>query len=71
MSPLSFRDLEELYDQLAQAIDRAGPEQESIFLAKLVLRLAHEFGDGPRVRALVEECLHEAAPPAGAHARLI
>ena len=39
MSHLPFQDLENLYDELAQAIDQVGPEQASVFLAKLVLSL--------------------------------
>jgi hypothetical protein len=66
MSALSFPQLEQLYDELATAIDRAGPGNESLFLAKLVLSLAQEFGDAGRVSALIEDCLHEPPAPAGA-----
>lgn len=43
--PLSVEANERLYDALAQAIDAAGPEQESLFLTKLALLLANQIGD--------------------------
>ncbi|MEX2495195.1 MAG: hypothetical protein WD448_03845 [Woeseia sp.] len=42
---LSFEDLEKVYDLLAVAIDTAGPDKETLFLAKLCLILAREIGD--------------------------
>ena len=46
MTPtLPFADLERAYEAMAHAIDRAGPEKEAVFLAKLVLTLAHRMGD--------------------------
>ncbi len=41
---LSTRDLEDFYDALAEAIDRAG-DKSPLFLAKLALKLALEVGD--------------------------
>ncbi|WP_299764232.1 DUF2783 domain-containing protein [Ramlibacter sp.] len=64
MSTLTFEQLETLYDELAAAIDQAGPAQESVFLAKLVLAMAHEFGHADRISALLRECLAPPAPPA-------
>lgn len=49
-------DLEQVYEALAQAIDRAGPEQAEVYLAKLALALAEELGDGARVQAVIAEC---------------
>ncbi|MBO9513196.1 MAG: DUF2783 domain-containing protein [Variovorax sp.] len=66
MTTLCFEQLETLYDELATAIDQAGPERESVFLAKLALCMAQEWGDGARVSALIRECLHEPAPVPGA-----
>lgn len=66
MRTLPFNELENLYDELAQAIDTAGPDHETVFLAKLVLRLAQELGDAGRTSALIQECLHEPPPPSGA-----
>ena len=70
MSTLAFSQLEAVYDELAQAIDQVGPEGEAVFLTKLVLSLAHEYGDGARVSALIKQCLREKSPESGA-ARLI
>ena len=47
--PLSIEANERLYDALAQAIDGAGPDQESLLLTKLVLLLANHIGDEPAV----------------------
>lgn len=58
MSALKFSDLEVFYDELANAIDAVGPEQESVFLAKLVLSIAQEFGQTDRLSALVAQCKH-------------
>lgn len=54
---MAFQDLEDIYDRLASAIDAAGPEKESLFLAKLCLTLAHQVGD----RAVVERAIEIAA----------
>ena len=40
---LPFEDLERAYEAMAHALDRAGPEREAVFLAKLVLTLAHKM----------------------------
>lgn len=49
---LPLPDLEQVYDELAEAVDRAGDRRER-FLAKLALLLAHELGDRERVAALI------------------
>lgn len=64
-NPLPFHELEGFYDVLAQAIDASGPDRETVFLAKLALRLAHELGDGARLATLVAECLVEPEAPTG------
>jgi hypothetical protein len=71
MSTLKFHELENLYDELAAAIDASGPEQESVFLAKLVLSLAQEFGDAARITELIQDCLHEPVAQPAAGARLV
>ncbi|MDD2924338.1 DUF2783 domain-containing protein [Rhodoferax sp.] len=71
MSQLTFPQLEALYDELATAIDAAGPEQESVFLAKLVLNLAQELGDATRISALIQDSLNEPATESQPHQRLI
>lgn len=71
MSLLSFNHLENLYDELANAIDAVGAERESVFLAKLVLSLAQEFGNGPRISELIQDCMHEPAADGSVGQRLI
>jgi len=51
-TPLPLPDLEAVYDDLAEAVDRAGDRRE-LFLAKLALLLAHELGDRGRISALI------------------
>jgi hypothetical protein len=51
---LPFEDLEKVYDFLAIAVDAAGPEKETLFLAKLCLTLAHETGDLTTVERAIE-----------------
>ena len=43
-SAMPFEDLERAYETLAQAIDRAGPAHEALFLTRLALVLAHRIG---------------------------
>jgi hypothetical protein len=50
---MTFEDLEKVYDLLADAIDRAGPEEEALLLSKLALTLAHNMPD----LAVVEEAI--------------
>ena len=45
MTPTPFDRLEKASDALAVAIDRVGPEFETMFLAKLALTLAHRLDD--------------------------
>lgn len=51
---LAFADLEKIYDLLAAAIDAAGPDKETLFLAKLCLTMAHEMGDLALVERAIE-----------------
>lgn len=62
MSQLKFSGLEVLYDELATALDAVGEGQESVFLSKLVLCLAQEFGDAQRISELIRDCLSEPSP---------
>lgn len=48
---LSTADIEEIYDALAQSLDRVGTEQESKMLAKLALLLSNQLGDKQAVLA--------------------
>jgi len=50
---LEFAELEQVYDLLADTIDAVGPDNESLFLAKLCITLAHRSGDLAAVREAV------------------
>lgn len=51
MSRLDAAAFETLYDLLAAAIDRVGPEREADFLARLALLLMHAEVDEVAIRA--------------------
>lgn len=46
--------MEMLWERLAAAIDKAGPEQDRLMLAKLALLLAEALGDAERAAASIE-----------------
>lgn len=52
-------EIEALWEALAEAVDKVGPEQEALFLAKLALLLGREVGDLDRVRALLAVALRD------------
>jgi hypothetical protein len=54
---LTLPALECTYDALATAIDQAGAGKSELMLTKLVLLLAQELGDAPRVQALIQTAL--------------
>lgn len=45
---LGIAGLEQVYDQLATAIDQAGPGKAELFLVKLALLNAQALGDAPQ-----------------------
>ena len=51
---LDIAGLETAYDQLATAIDAAGPEKSELFLVKLALLAAQALGDSPSFVDLIE-----------------
>lgn len=59
---MSDRYLEEVFDKLAQGIDSAGPERETLFLAKLALTLAHHVRDPAVLDAAITAALEGLAP---------
>ena len=61
---LPFEDLERVYEQLAAAIDRAGEANEALFLAKLVMVMAHRAGGGLDFAACVATALENLGAPA-------
>ena len=57
-APLDIAGLETVYDLLATAIDRAGPDKTELFLVKLALLNAQALGDAAglaRGEAVVEQ----------------
>ncbi len=50
---LDFTELEQVYDLVAQAIDDAGEGNETAFLSKLCITLAHSIPDLEVVRNAV------------------
>ena len=58
-SSLAVEDLEAVWERLAEALDRAGPEREALFLSKLAVLLADTLGDRARVERLIEAALED------------
>lgn len=56
---LSTADLEQVYDALAEGLDRAPEAQRLLFLTKLSLLLARELGDRACVLAQIEAALRD------------
>ena len=50
---MSVNELEQVYDLIAEGIDKAGPDKTALFLAKLSLALANLLGDGKAVAGAV------------------
>jgi hypothetical protein len=56
---LPFDDLESAYEALATGIDAAGEQHEALFLTRLALLLAHEFGDITAFKRAVQTALDD------------
>jgi hypothetical protein len=56
---LAVEDLEMLWERLAEAVDRAGPERDRLMLAKLALLLAEALGDADRAAALIQSATED------------
>jgi hypothetical protein len=54
---MSFEELERVYERLANAVDRAGPEGTPLLLVKLVLVLANRCDDSAFAINAMESCL--------------
>lgn len=52
---MSISTLETVYERLAQAIDEAGRDRETMLLAKLALLLAERLDDPDSVLALIDD----------------
>lgn len=59
MTTLPFDQFEQAYERLAKAIDTAGIEQESLFLTKLALALAHQLSNIDQFEAAIAMALQE------------
>jgi len=59
MMTIKVADLEEIYDALADTIDRAPPERRELVLVKLVLLLAQDTTDPARFRTLADTALQD------------
>ena len=56
---LDIGGLETVYDRLAEAIDKAGPDKTQLFLAKLALLSAQALGDAAHFERLAAEALRD------------
>ncbi|MEN9538341.1 MAG: hypothetical protein RLZZ126_576 [Pseudomonadota bacterium] len=59
MSTLTTAQLETVYDTLAQALDRAGPDKSELFLTKLCLLLAQDLGSDATFATAVQCALND------------
>ena len=57
MAPLTLSGLEQVYDTLAEAIDRVPDGRGELFLTKLALLLSQELGDPKRIGELIEAAM--------------
>jgi hypothetical protein len=56
---LTIPGLEQVYDQLATAIDVVGPDKTELFLVKLALLNANALADPARFQAHIEAALKD------------
>ncbi len=56
---MTVEQLEAAWVALAEGIDRAGPDRERLFLAKLALLLAHETGDPQTLSRAIAAALED------------
>jgi hypothetical protein len=61
--PLESSAQDRLYQRCANAITEAGPERESLFLARLALLLFQEVGDEGRCLQALEQALADLPKP--------
>lgn len=61
---MNHQDLERTYESLAATIDTVGEANSELFLAKLVLLLAHHNGDADQVQTCIDDAAQSLlAPP--------
>ena len=56
---ISTTELEQVFDALAEGIDRATPEKSELFLTKLALLLANELGSAAPILRSIETALQD------------
>ncbi len=61
--PLESSAQDRIYQRCAHAITEAGPERESLFLARLALLLFQEVGDEARCMQALDQALRELPTP--------
>lgn len=54
--------LEAVWRQLAEAVDRAGPQGDRLMLARLALLLAEQIGDADLVARLIDDAGQDLPP---------
>ncbi|MCA0316445.1 MAG: hypothetical protein LCH88_00110 [Proteobacteria bacterium] len=59
--PRSFEAMELVYEQLAAALDRVGPDDEVLFLTRLAMVMAHRAGAAIDLAACIEAAQGEGA----------
>ena len=59
VSSLGIAGLEQVYDQLATAIDQAGPDKAELFLVKLALLNANALAQPETVRQHIQAALQD------------
>ena len=55
MRDIAIQELEQVYDQLAESIDRVAPEKRELFLVKLALLSANSIQDGSAFIQLINQ----------------
>lgn len=56
---LPIAGLEQVYDRLASALDKAGPEKSELFLVKLALLSANTLGDASVFESHIDTALKD------------
>ena len=56
---LNLKELEALWERLAEAIEAAGPERDRLMLSKLTLLLAEALGDAGRAASLIQSAMED------------
>lgn len=64
ITEMPFDQLEEVYEALAKALDKVGPEHETLMLTKLVLALAYRTGDLDAFSTALKIALRDLPPGA-------